>query len=186
MRPVYMYLRSAANARAGVSGSVISVVPGWDSFMPPYSKALPNWYHCHYSDQAALVRTVNLHRYIKQWEQQTYTDTSSSENSKHTQTHQAAPVRTANIHRHMAEQCFCPTHHTVIQQEPADFINTRNSQAMEQGRGTLPVLRRFITYAPLLVNASSSSWSSCLCCLQMSVSEKEKGTLQGWARHILG
>ena len=116
MRPVYMYLRSAANARAGVSGSVISVVPGWDSFMPPYSKALPSGYHCHYSDQAA-------------------------------------PVRTANLHRHTAEQCFCPIHRTVIQQDPADFINTRNSQAMEQGRGTLPMLCKVYHLGPTLTKS---------------------------------
>ena len=51
------------------------------------------------------VRTANLHRHIKQWEQQTYTDTSSStsENIKHTQTHQAALVRTANLHRRIKQ-----------------------------------------------------------------------------------
>ena len=57
MRPVYMYLRSAAKARAGVSGREISVVPGWDSFKPPYSKALS-------VSQHQAMRKVKAHYFI--------------------------------------------------------------------------------------------------------------------------
>ena len=48
--PVYIYFSSTLNAEDDVSFSSISVVPGWDSFIPPNRSALK--YKSVYTDKA--------------------------------------------------------------------------------------------------------------------------------------